>query len=136
MRYDPALEVEHLVRPEKMRAGWLFRHFVAKGRSVYLLQHGPGSGDPAPAPAGRSGRLAERARLAGAEAKTLAALGLDLLRHGVVRDRRRHPDFRNYLFERGSAYLRTLGRLRARRELLAAAAGPVHGGPRATGAER
>ncbi len=53
LRYDPALEVEHLVRPEKMRAAWQVRHFLAKGRSVYLLQHGPESGDPAPQPASR-----------------------------------------------------------------------------------
>lgn len=118
--FEPALEVEHLVRPEKMRIRWMIRHFVAKGRSVYLLQHGPGSGDPLPPPAGRSGRTAERARLAGAAAKTIAALGVDLLSHGVVRDRRRYPDFRNYLFERASSYLRTLGRLQARRQVLAA----------------
>lgn len=136
MRYEPALEVEHLVRPEKMRAVWLVRHFLAKGRSVYLLQHGPGSGDPAPVPAEPGARLAERARLAGATAKTLGAFGLDLFRHGVLRDRQRHPDLRNYLFERGSAYLRTLGRLRARRELLVAAPGsPRHPRP-APGAGR
>ncbi len=54
----------------------------------------------------------------------------------MVRDRRRHPDFRNYLIERASAYLRTLGRLRARRELLAAAAAPPDLPRPLTGAER
>lgn len=122
MSYDPALEVEHLVRPEKMRIGWLIRHFVAKGRSVYLLQHGPGSGDPAPLPGSRADGVAERMRLAGATAKTVGAFALDLICRGLLRKRRDQPDLRNYLFERGSAYLRTFGRLRARRELVAATA--------------
>lgn len=98
--YEPRLRLRHLERPEKLRAGWLVRRFVAKGRDVYLAAAGS---TPAPS---RMVLLADLAR-------TLALLVGQAILRLFVRDRQRFPYYQNFLYESASRYLRRIGRLGA-----------------------
>jgi glucosyl-dolichyl phosphate glucuronosyltransferase len=99
--YDPRLGLRHLERPEKLRARWLLRRFVAKGRDVHLAA--AAAAPPAPS----------RVVLVADMLRTGALLLAAAILRSVVRDRRRFPYYQNFLYETASQYLRRLGRLGA-----------------------
>lgn len=97
--YEPGLFVNHLVRPEQMRASWLIRAFFGKGRYVYLAHHDISS----PSLSWISLHMGIT--------KTLLAFVRDLLFGVLIRDRERYPYYQNYFYEHISMYLRSFGRL-------------------------
>jgi glycosyltransferase involved in cell wall biosynthesis len=99
--YDPRLYVYHLVRVERMKTGWLIREFFAKGRYVYMTEHG----NDAP-PFGRLPLLLRAIKVA------LEFL-VDISYGVLTRNRGQYPCFQNYFYEHSSRYLRGWGRLYA-----------------------
>jgi glycosyltransferase involved in cell wall biosynthesis len=109
--YDPRLYVNHLVRPEKLTLGYNVRAAFGAGRSVVRRR---GAVPQAPA------------RLVLGAGATVLSLAVDILVRMLLRDRRRYPYPRNYLYGSTLAYVRRLGSLyeqgRLRRERESAAA--------------
>ncbi len=110
--YEPRLTVEHLVPPEKMRLGWIFRQAFVSGRYArYVFDR-------------RSTRARAFSALPGALFRCCG--------HAVVgtllRDRRQFPYYQNYLRERVIPYVERLGTLYE--QLLGPGGGnhPVEGG--------
>lgn len=100
--YQPRLEVEHLVRSEKLTLSWHLKEQFSRGRDTHLIGCG---GTPLHTPAGALGlilRAAARAARAG-----LAALWW--------RDRTAYPYWQNHVYENADLKLacRQLGQLRA-----------------------
>jgi glycosyltransferase involved in cell wall biosynthesis len=95
--YDPALHVYHLVRPEKMRIGWLIRHRISNGRYYARLQPGRLGEDP------------HVLRIAGAVARALLGLVWGPIRGAAARDRHLYPYYVNYFYERNSHNLFDIG---------------------------
>jgi glycosyltransferase involved in cell wall biosynthesis len=99
--YDPALEVEHLVAPEKMSLGWAVRTHWARGRDWRRLRRGDSP----------RGRVARRARALALAPVHAAALLVRVPWVLLFRDRRRHPDPRNGLWELSQRHVQALGAL-------------------------
>lgn len=96
--YHPDLCVEHLVRREKMRLGWILTAAFGKGYSAYLAAL-------APEPPG------SRAALPWRLFRTACGVIADASIGGLRRDRSRYPRHANYLWEHTSAYFRRMGTL-------------------------
>jgi glycosyltransferase involved in cell wall biosynthesis len=86
--YDRRLAIDHLVRADKMLLSWRWRQAIAQGRDIQRMAHLREGGLP--------GRGLSLFLLARAFAK--------LLYHGVcrllLRDRKRYPFVRQYLYEK------------------------------------
>lgn len=95
--YDPALYVDHLVRPEKMSILWCLHERFKRGRAVYHVRnlHSRQAAD-------RRNQLVELFKLAGSIAWSLTARTL-------LRNRRQYPLFQNYWHEQAFRDLRILG---------------------------
>ncbi len=94
--YDPRLYLRHLVRPEKMRLGWVLRHRWVAGRSATRAL-GPD--------AQRTRREIRRMMI-----ELICTMGRELVRIRR-RDYRRYPHYQNYVYERISPHVVRLGQL-------------------------
>lgn len=96
--YDPALRVEHLVRTDKMKAGWLVRHRFQSGRyNERIFSSAPGL---------LGGRLGAFILAGACLTRMVASVVFGIL----FRDRRSYPYFENYFFEKTVNHAQNLGR--------------------------
>ncbi len=97
--YDPKLYIHHLVRPEKMTLYWTLNSWFVSGR---YFNHVFSDDTPQVA------RLPQLKLLAQA-VLTLIKFFADLLVGVFLRDRKRYPYLKNYLYENTVKYVHTLG---------------------------
>jgi glycosyltransferase involved in cell wall biosynthesis len=96
--YDPRLCIEHLVRSEKMKWGWIIRQRIADGRDYYNLFPGR--------------KVSVSAfRLIYRIIKNVLLLIFDLILRVFNRDREKFPHFQNYYYEHTTLYIAALGQL-------------------------
>ena len=100
--YDPALRLDHLIRPDKMTLRYSVRATFAAGRSNFrMISEADASAGPT------RGALS----IAAEGARTTKHLAVDIARGVLRRDREQYPYLRNYLHERTLRRLRRLGGL-------------------------
>jgi len=96
--YDPRLYIEHLVRSEKMKWGWIIHQKYIDGRDYYNLF--PDRKEPI-----SINRLFYRI------IKNFILLTLDLLFRVIIRDRAKYSRFQNYYYEHTTRYITAFGKL-------------------------